>query len=82
MEEIIDILIKKAEARNKDVKKNFRTATELGIRKGDVIHYKDGEFTCVNNPDDLMVRFKNIAEVRRPVEWESVQIVKPRRGNK
>ena len=82
MEEIIDILIKKAEEKNKDIKKNFRTASELGIRKGDVIHYKNGEFTCVNDADELMCRFKNIVEVRRPVEWKTVQIVKPRRGNK
>ena len=82
MEELLEMILKAKKARDKDVEKNFRTARELGIRKGDAIFYKDGEITCVDDADDLLVRYNNIDEVRRPISWENEKVIKPKRKKK
>lgn len=79
MEELLDIFAEAYKERQKDIKKNFRKASELGLRQGDVIFYRDGEVTCVNDADELMCRFKNIVEVRRATDWKNVEIIKPKR---
>lgn len=82
MEELMKFLMKEKERQDKERAKNFRTATELGIRKGDLIIFKDGDVECINNPDNTSVRFKQIAEVRRPIDWIEVEIIKPKRRRK
>ena len=82
MEELLKMLLIEKAKREKsfeDFKKNFRSAKELGLQQGDLIIYKDGETTCVDDPEDLGCRFKNIAEVKRPIDWETVEIRKPKR---
>ena len=82
MEELLKFLMKEKEKQDKERAKNFRTAAELGIRKGDLIIFKDGDVECINDPENVGVRFKQIAEVRRPIDWIGVEIQKPTRKKK
>lgn len=74
MEELLKYLLEEKRKREKEVEKNFRSAEELGLRRGDLVICKDGESVYIDDPEDVMIKFKNIAEVKRPVEWEEVEI--------
>lgn len=82
MEELLKYLLEGKRKREKDVEKNFRSAEELGLRRGDLVICKDGESVYIDDPEDVMIKFKNIAEVKRPVEWEEVEIKRPKRIGK
>lgn len=82
MEELLKYLLEEKRKREKEVEKNFRSAEELGLRRGDLVICKDGESVYIDNPEDVMIKFKNIAEVKRPVEWEEVEIKRPKRIGK
>jgi hypothetical protein len=82
MEELLKYLLEEKRKREKEVEKNFRSAEELGLRRGDLVICKDGESIYIDDPEDVMIKFKNIAEVKRPVEWEEVEIKRPKRIGK
>lgn len=81
MEELFEMIFKVSKKMEKE-EKNFVFAEELGIRRGDLIIWKDGSINYIDKPNKEKVRFKAIAEVRRPTRWVSVDIIKPKRKRK
>ena len=43
-----------------------------------MVIWKDGDVDYIENSRDELV-FKNIAEVKRPVEWEKIEIKRTRK---
>ena len=82
MEEFLIDLLEERMKKDRDIKKNFKSAEELGLRRGDMIIFKDGEVLYVSDLEDEGFRYKNIAEVKRPVKWEEVEIKLPKRTRK
>ena len=64
---------------NKEIEKNFRSAEELGLQSGDMVIFKDGDVHYIIDFAHCRVNYKNIAEVKRPIDWETVEIRKPKR---
>ena len=79
IEKFINQILKDAEKAKKEREKNFKKAHDLGLQNGDVVIFKDGDIEFVDDCDNCFLRYKHIAEVRRPVEWETVEIKKTRR---
>lgn len=73
------------ESIEKDYKKEreeFKSAEELGLIQGDLIIFRDGEASIVRDGDARKYKYKNIVEVRRPIEWETIEIKLPKRKRK
>lgn len=79
MDEFLMWLLKEKMKKDKDIKENFRSAEELGLKNGDMIIFKDGEVLYVTDPEDELFKYKNIAEVKRPIEWEEIKVKIPRK---
>lgn len=82
MNEILKIAAKECERiekRNKAIKEMFKTPEELGLMLGDMIIFKDGEILYVTDLKEEGFKYKNIAEVKRPVKWKEVEIKLPKR---
>jgi hypothetical protein len=73
---------KDLEKKEKEFKKMFKSAQELGLQNGDMVIFKDADIEFIDDSINNMLKYKNIAEVKRPVEWETVSIRKPRRIRK
>ena len=83
MEEFVEKLIKEMIKEEKKKRKYFISAEKLGICDGDKIYYKDGEVSYARDVENLMINYKNIETVKRPVVWEEIKIRRPRfRGRK
>lgn len=59
-------------------KGNLKTAEELGLIAGDMVIWKNGDVDYIEHPSDEL-KYKNIAEVKRPVEWEEIKVKIPRK---
>lgn len=59
-------------------KGNLKTAEELGLIAGDMVIWKDGDVDYIEHPSDEL-KYKNIAEVKRPIEWEEIKVKIPRK---
>lgn len=75
---MLEELLKELMKAERKIKKNFIKAEKLGICNGDRIYYKDGEVSYVKNAEELVINYKQIETVERPVEWEEIKIRKPR----
>lgn len=73
--------IMEMQRREEREKGNLKTAEELGLIAGDMVIWKDGDVDYIENPSDEL-KYKNIAEVKRPVKWKEVEIKLPKRTRK
>ena len=73
--------IMEMQRREEREKGNLKTAEELGLIAGDMVILKDGDVDYIENPSDEL-KYKNIAEVKRPVKWKEVEIKLPKRTRK
>lgn len=71
-------IIREMERMEEKAKGNLRTAEELGLIAGDMVIWKDGDVDYIEDLKDEL-RYKNIAEVKRPVEWEEIKVKTPRK---
>lgn len=78
----LEKLLKELMEVERKTKKNFIEAEKLGICEGDKIYWKDGEVSYVEDAENMMVKYKEIQCVERPVEWEEIKIRRPRFGRR
>ena len=79
IEKLSGDLSKELERKKRELRMKFKSAFELGLRHGDMVIFKDGDVEFVKDVENEQFNYRNIAEVKRPVEWETVEIKKPRR---
>ena len=75
---IFEIMMYEMERKEAKQRGDLITAAKLGLRSGDLIIWKDGTVDYVESLRDEL-RYKNIAEVKRPIKWKEVEIKLPKR---